>query len=94
MKKVGRIFLCILMMFIVLSTLRLNVSHVRNIMASEMIQEGEAENLKWSLKDGVLTISGTGEIPMEFLEENSIEFDAPKELVIKEGITNIDYGAF
>lgn len=94
MKKVGRIFLCLMVMFIVISVLRPNVGHVKNIMADGIVQEGENGDLKWSLKDGVLTISGTGEIPIDFFEENSIELDAPKELVIKEGITSIGYAAF
>lgn len=63
------------------------------------IQGTYGDNLKWSFKDGVLKISGTGEIPKLFLEEIHDQYDevskyTVKEIVIEEGITGIGKSAF
>ncbi len=55
------------------------------------------ENVSWSLKDGVLTISGTGKMT----DYNRIDTESPfydrddiKSVVIKSGVTSIGYSAF
>ena len=49
------------------------------------------ENVQWVLKDGILTISGSGEITSSPWLERSGEI---KELIIREGVTVIPDGAF
>ncbi len=68
-----------------------------------------AEDFEWTLENGVLTISGNGKMPDFFEEKNYIGLDlkadnssAPwlsrneeiVEIEIREGISNISYGAF
>ncbi len=60
------------------------------------------ENIKWSLEDGVLTVSGTGKIPDFNEPEDELPMERPwgeysniiKSIVIGEGITAIGNDAF
>ena len=52
-------------------------------------EDAELENLQWSIKDGVLTVSGTGIIPAKWRPGEDWEFTS---LVISEGITGIEDG--
>lgn len=74
--------------------LKISCVQIQNIMADETSQEENCERLNWTLENGILTISGQGEIPMDFFEDNLIDPDQPKELIIERGITEIKPGAF
>ena len=52
-------------------------------MGNETSQEENCEQLSWTLKNGILIISGQGKIPTDFFEDNLIDPDQPKELIIK-----------
>lgn len=72
------------------------ISTVPAISASEL--QGEAsgscgENATWVLEDGVLTISGTGEITVKHLEEPwRKDKDSIEKIIVNEGITKLgDY---
>lgn len=74
-----------------------NVAAVEN--ENNAIQGTYGDNLKWSFKDGVFTVSGTGEIPVYFsrkLQNQGNEFycDRVKEIVIEKGIDQIGRSAF
>ena len=53
----------------------------QNIMGNETSQEENCEQLSWTLKNGILIISGQGKIPTDFFEDNLIDPDQPKELI-------------
>ena len=63
-------------------------------MGDETSQEENCEQLNWTLENGILIIYGQGKIPMDFFEDNSIDPDQPKELIIKRGITEIEPDVF
>ena len=67
--------------------LKISCVQAQNIMGDETSQEENCEQLNWTLENGILIISGQGKIPMDFFEDNSIDPDQPKELIIKRGIT-------
>lgn len=74
--------------------LKISCVQAQNIMGDETSQEENCEQLNWTLENGILIISGQGKIPMDFFEDNSIDPDQPKELIIKRGITEIEPDAF
>ena len=74
-----------------------NVAAAEN--EDDKIQGTYGDNLKWSFKDGVFIVSGTGEIPAYFsrkLQKQGNEFyaDRVKEIVVEEGIDQIAKSAF
>lgn len=103
MKKIKGIIICMMMAFAVICVGNNTFSKVRDVKAEET-QNNELEgtygdNLTWNFKDGVLKISGTGEIPELFLEKINDQYDeiskyTVKEIVIGEGITGIGKSAF
>ena len=74
--------------------LKISCVQAQNIMGDETSQEENCEQLNWTLENGILIISGQVKIPMDFFEDNSIDPDQPKELIIKRGITEIEPDAF
>ena len=61
------------------------------------INPGEGENITWSLEDGVLTISGEGDMNMLPGRGTAPWYDLREEVtsvIIEEGITSIGFGAF
>ena len=62
--------------------LKISCVQAQNIMGDETSQEENCEQLNWTLENGILIISGQGKIPMDFFEDNSIDPDQPKELII------------
>lgn len=73
---------------------KISCVQTQNIMGNETSQEENCEQLSWTLKNGILIISGQGKIPTDFFEDNLIDPDQPKELIIERGITEIKPGAF
>ena len=74
--------------------LKIRCVQAQNIMGDETSQEENCEQLNWTLENGILIISGQGKIPMDFFEDNLIDPDQPKELIIERGITEIEPDAF
>ncbi len=90
-RKIVSVLLCVLLCVLLLASL-LPVSAFADTTASGTC----GRNLTWTLQDGVLTISGTGEM------EDYYATTAPwgencsliKSVVISDGVTSIGYGAF
>lgn len=103
MKKIKGIVICVMMAFAVICVGNNTFSKVQNVKAEET-QNSElkgtyGDHLTWDFKDGVLKISGTGEIPKLFLENIHDQYDeiskyTVKEIVVEEGITGIGESAF
>lgn len=102
MKKIKRIIIC-MMAFAMICIGSNEFSKIKDVKAEET-QNSEwkgtyGDNLTWDFKDGVLKISGTGEIPDLFLEKiqdqnSEISAGTVKEIVIEKGITKIGNSAF
>ena len=103
MRKIKRIIICVIMAFVMICVGNNAFSKARDIKAEET-QNNElkgtyGDNLTWNFKDGVLKISGTGEIPELFLEKINDQYDeiskyTVKEIVIEKGVTGIGNSAF
>lgn len=79
MRKIKRIIICVIMAFVMICVGNNAFSKARDIKAEET-QNNElkgtyGDNLTWNFKDGVLKISGTGEIPELFLEKINDQYD-------------------
>lgn len=102
-KKIRKWLYCVSLAFAVIWCGKSILCSQNNVAAAEnednKIQGTYGDNLKWSFKDGVFTVSGTGEIPCYFsrkLQKQDNEFygDRVKEIVIEKGIDQIAKSAF
>lgn len=103
MKKRWKNVLFFTLLFLVLGiscelAIDLNMKNIR-AEESEILQGEYGDNIKWILKDNVLTIKGTGEIPAFFVEKMSDAYEDfyPEDIEkvkIGNGITKIGNGAF
>lgn len=105
MKKKLRKISLILLFFVVAGmsvqyTADFNEKNVNAETETNKTLQGECgDNLKWVLKDNILTISGTGEIPESFVDDMMDEYEDfssedVKKIKIEKGITKIGKEAF
>ena len=89
-----KIFIGVMIVISFVFVVKISYVQTQNIMGDETSQEENCEQLSWTLKNGILIISGQGKIPTDFFEDNLIDPDQLKELIIERGITEIKPGAF
>lgn len=67
-KSMKKIFIGVMIVISFVFVVKISCVQTQNIMGNETSQEENCEQLSWTLKNGILIISGQGKIPTDFLK--------------------------